>query len=112
MSWDSPLRWREYMISGSGSRAREARRVGSLEVPQLAAVFAEHLREVVQRPLPDRLVVCAGHLEVSDDDDLRLLAHRDVHVGLLRPLRGALKDLEFVAERGIHRHIPCLLFLA
>src|SRR5207249_10377439 len=38
--------------------------------------------------LSDRLVVRAGHLEISDDDGFRLVAHRDVHVDLLRPFRG------------------------
>src|SRR3989449_2584895 len=45
-------------------------------------------------------------------DDLLLVAHRDVGVGLLRALRRTFQDLQLEPERRVHPHLPDLLRLA
>src|SRR5207244_10821069 len=62
--------------------------------------------------LADLLVARASAMEVPDDDDLRLVTHRDVGVGLLRSLRRTFQDLQLEPERRVHPHLPDLFGLA
>src|SRR5713101_1140474 len=83
-----------------------------LEVLQGRVIFVEHLLEVSEGALPDFLVAGSLAVEVPDDDDLRLVAHRHVGVGLLRTLRRTFQDLELEPERRVHPHLPDLFGLA
>src|SRR5256886_13145611 len=79
-----------------------------LEVPEGRVVFAEHLFVVREGALADLLVARAPAVIVPDDDDLRLVAHRDVGVGLLRALRRTFQDLQLEPERRGHPPPPAL----
>src|SRR2546429_4417279 len=91
--------------SSSGHGRREGtRRV--LEVLEGRVVFAEDLLEVSEGAFSDLLVAGALAVEVSDDDDLRLVAHRDIGVGLFRALRWTFQDLKLEPERRRHTPTP------
>src|SRR5437667_3538557 len=100
-----------WWASSSGHGRREGtRRV--LEVLEGRVVFAEDLLEVSEGAFSDLLVAGALAVEVSDDDDLRLVAHRDIGVGLFRALRWTFQDLQLEPERWVHPHLPDLFGLA
>src|SRR3989441_6355700 len=97
--------------SSSGHGQREGtRRV--LEVLEGRVVFAEDLLEVSEGAFSNLLVAGALAVEVSDDDDLRFVGHRDIGVGLLRALRWTFQDLQLEPERWVHPHLPDLFGLA
>src|SRR2546428_596773 len=104
---------REIGSHGSGPRTRrwEGTPLG-LDRLSGCVVFAQTLLEVCESPLADVLVAGALAVEVPDDDDLRLVGHRDVGVGLLRALRWTFQDLQLEPERRVHPHLPDLLSLA
>src|SRR3989442_6172059 len=94
--------WTETTPIWSSRRARHRLWEGitlGLEVLEGCVVFAEHLLEVRESALADVLVARALAVEVPDDDDLRLVGHRDVGVGLLRALRWTFQDLQLEPER-------------
>src|SRR5439155_18287030 len=112
--WISPWRvstTRIWSPPRAGPWAVGRTRLG-LEGLQGRVVFVEHLFEVSEGALSDLLVARALAVEVPDDDDLRLVAHGHVGVGLLRPLRRTFQDLEFKPEGRVHPHLPNLLRLA
>src|SRR5207247_9358769 len=74
-------------------------------------VSAEALLEVSEAAFSELLVARALAVEVSDDDDLRLVGHRDIGVGLFRALRWTFQDLQLEPERRVHPHLPGLFGL-
>src|SRR5207247_10466350 len=75
-------------------------------------VSAEALLEVSEAAFSELLVARALAMEGSDDDDLRLVGHRDIGVGLFRALRWTFQDLQLEPERRVHPHLPDLFGLA